>query len=230
MITSLEEDLQAAENRTVGDSPTAQATAGPPLLPHYLSSMSDLNQGGVPCCCIDCSKCFLEESAAVWMLISGQLTVTCDCAVEGRGGDHAMLQALCSQRDRFKHKVQELQEALAGANARITAAENEKAAAKADNIALVERLRFVSSYSYVAPPHMILPHMILDSTLCSSSKTSRNACVVNTLCLKHPAKLVWWSDKAQLLAEARCVDHQVFQMQKLDELWRTSTRKSTRKN
>lgn len=60
-----------------------------------------------------------------------------------------MLHALCSQRDRFKSKAQELQEALAAANVRITAAESDTAAAKADNVALIERLKFVSSYTCV---------------------------------------------------------------------------------
>jgi predicted transcriptional regulator of viral defense system len=58
-----------------------------------------------------------------------------------------MLVALCSQRDRFKGKVRELQEALAAANTRAAASEQDKAALQADNVALVERLRYVSSYS-----------------------------------------------------------------------------------
>lgn len=71
------------------------------------------------------------------------------CGAGGGDGDHAVLHALCSQRDRFKNKVQELQEALAAASARASEAENDKAAAKADNVALIERLKFVSSYTYV---------------------------------------------------------------------------------
>jgi homeobox protein cut-like len=61
--------------------------------------------------------------------------------------DHSMLQALCSQRDRFRAKAQDLQEALAAAEARAAAAETEAAAARADNVALVERLKYVSSYA-----------------------------------------------------------------------------------
>lgn len=60
-----------------------------------------------------------------------------------------MLQALCSQRDRFRSKAQELQEALSAAHVRTSTAEAEAAAARADNVALVERLKYVSSYSCV---------------------------------------------------------------------------------
>lgn len=63
--------------------------------------------------------------------------------------DHSMLQALCSQRDRFRNKAQDLQEALSAAQTRISTAEAEAAGARADNVALVERLKYVSSYTYV---------------------------------------------------------------------------------
>lgn len=59
--------------------------------------------------------------------------------------DHSMLQALCSQRDRFKGKALELQEDLAAAAAKLSSAELVAAAALADNVALVERLRYVQS-------------------------------------------------------------------------------------
>eukprot|EP00892_Ulva_mutabilis_P003056 jgi/Ulvmu1/12751/UM095_0056.1 len=65
----------------------------------------------------------------------------------GEVADHSMLQALCSQRDRFRSKAQELQEALSAAHALKATAEAEAAAARADNVALVERLKYVSSYS-----------------------------------------------------------------------------------
>jgi homeobox protein cut-like len=59
--------------------------------------------------------------------------------------DHSMLHALCSQRDRFKGKALELQEDLAVAAAKLSSAESAAAAARADNVALVERLRYVQS-------------------------------------------------------------------------------------
>lgn len=74
----------------------------------------------------------------------------------GEAADHSMLQALCSQRDRFRAKANELQEALSAAQARASAAAVETAAARADNVALVERLKYVSSYSCV--PHQVLLH------------------------------------------------------------------------
>lgn len=94
---------------------------------------------------------------------SGAVTgLPIDCStvgfVELAGGDaadHSMLQALCSQRDRFRNKAHELQEDLSAAQTRATTAEAEAAAARADNVALVERLKYVSSYTCV-PVHALM--------------------------------------------------------------------------
>jgi CASP C terminal len=60
-----------------------------------------------------------------------------------------MLQALCAQRDRFRMRAQALQEELSAANARVTSAEASAEASRAENVALIERLRYVQSFTCV---------------------------------------------------------------------------------
>jgi Tfp pilus assembly protein FimT len=57
-----------------------------------------------------------------------------------------MLRVLVGQRDRLRAKVQELEVALAGARSEAAAAQQQLAAARADNVSLIERLRYVGGY------------------------------------------------------------------------------------
>ena len=61
--------------------------------------------------------------------------------------DHSMVGVLSAQRDRFRARVVELETAVAGLNAQLTKARGEAEAARADNVALVERLKYVQGYS-----------------------------------------------------------------------------------
>ncbi|GIL82817.1 hypothetical protein Vretimale_8189 [Volvox reticuliferus] len=60
-------------------------------------------------------------------------------------GDASMVRVLCAQRDRFRARVHDLEEELTRLRAELAATKSAAAAAKADNIALVERLRYVHS-------------------------------------------------------------------------------------
>eukprot|EP00775_Hariotina_reticulata_P006957 gene6957-7173_t len=63
------------------------------------------------------------------------------------GGDHdSMLRVLVGQRERLRVRVKELEVQLAGAKSEIQATQQELAAARADNITLIERLRYVGGY------------------------------------------------------------------------------------
>ena len=62
------------------------------------------------------------------------------------GGEHTMLSALCSQRDRFRERVRQVEEQLAGAHQDHLQLKRDLDSARADNVALVERLRFVQGY------------------------------------------------------------------------------------
>ncbi|GFR50386.1 hypothetical protein Agub_g12601 [Astrephomene gubernaculifera] len=68
-------------------------------------------------------------------------------AADGEDGDASMLRVLCAQRDRFRARVHDLEEELTRLRAELAATKSAAAAAKADNIALVERLRYVHSRS-----------------------------------------------------------------------------------
>lgn len=61
-------------------------------------------------------------------------------------GSESMLRVLVGQRDRLRAKVQELEVALAGTRSEAAAAQQQLAAARADNVALIERLRYVGGY------------------------------------------------------------------------------------
>lgn len=61
-------------------------------------------------------------------------------------GSESMLRVLVGQRDRLRAKVQELEVALAGVRSEAAAAQQQLAAARADNVALIERLRYVGGY------------------------------------------------------------------------------------
>jgi homeobox protein cut-like len=61
-------------------------------------------------------------------------------------GSESMLRVLVGQRDRLRAKVQELEVALAGSRSEAAAAQQQLAAARADNVALIERLRYVGGY------------------------------------------------------------------------------------
>lgn len=60
--------------------------------------------------------------------------------------DNSMVRVLCAQRDRFRVRAQELEEELTRSRADLAAARNQAAAVQADNVALIERLRYVHGY------------------------------------------------------------------------------------
>lgn len=61
-------------------------------------------------------------------------------------GSESMLRVLVGQRDRLRAKVQELEVGLASAKSEAAAAQQQLTAARADNVALIERLRYVGGY------------------------------------------------------------------------------------
>lgn len=69
-----------------------------------------------------------------------------EAAAPAEGGSDTMLRVLVGQRDRLRARVQELDVALAAAQAEGAAAAQQLAAARADNVALIERLRYVGGY------------------------------------------------------------------------------------
>lgn len=62
------------------------------------------------------------------------------------GGDRSMLVVLCSQRDRFRKRAQELEEGIAQISTDLARVRKTLEASRADNLALVERLKFVQGY------------------------------------------------------------------------------------
>jgi hypothetical protein len=64
----------------------------------------------------------------------------------GGEGSASMLRVLVGQRDRLRARVQELEVSLASATSEAAAAQQRLAAARADNVALIERLRYVGGY------------------------------------------------------------------------------------
>lgn len=63
------------------------------------------------------------------------------------GGEHTMLSVLCAQRDRLRTRVAEVEGEVASLTQSLRKAKTETEAARADNVALVERLRFVQRYT-----------------------------------------------------------------------------------
>lgn len=61
-----------------------------------------------------------------------------------------MLRVLAGQRDRLRTRVKELEEQLSSARGAAEAARAALEAARADNVALVERLRYVGGYRQLA--------------------------------------------------------------------------------
>ena len=57
-----------------------------------------------------------------------------------------MLEVLCNQRDRFRKRAQELEEGIAQISAELARSRKGLEASRADNFALVERLKFVQGY------------------------------------------------------------------------------------
>jgi homeobox protein cut-like len=76
--------------------------------------------------------------------LSGPLASADDDA--GGSSDSRMLRVLVGQRDRLKQRVQELELQLAATRGELQTAQHDLAAARADNVALVERLRYVGGY------------------------------------------------------------------------------------
>ncbi|KAK9803913.1 hypothetical protein WJX72_004650 [[Myrmecia] bisecta] len=65
---------------------------------------------------------------------------------EAGGSGRTMVGVLVSQRDRFRKRAQELEEELAQARAESSGLRQDLEASRADNVALVERLRYVQGY------------------------------------------------------------------------------------
>jgi homeobox protein cut-like len=63
------------------------------------------------------------------------------------GGEQTMVSVLVAQRDRFKARILELEGGAAAAAAALTRARTEVEAARADNVSLVERMRYVQGYA-----------------------------------------------------------------------------------
>ncbi|KAL3136045.1 hypothetical protein ABBQ32_007079 [Trebouxia sp. C0010 RCD-2024] len=61
-------------------------------------------------------------------------------------GCHTMVKVLCSQRDRFKDRAHQLELQLAQAQEEAQAGRSQAEATKADNLALLERLKYVQGY------------------------------------------------------------------------------------
>lgn len=74
-------------------------------------------------------------------------SVAAQQAAEGADeGEHAMLRVLVSQRDRFRSRAQQLEEQAAQVSVQVSRLRNDLEASRADNIALVERLKYVQGY------------------------------------------------------------------------------------
>lgn len=72
----------------------------------------------------------------------------------GEDEDHqsSVVKVLCSQRDRFRSKLAEAEEEVTRAKQQLQAARSEVAAVRADNVALVERLRYIHGYQAKGAP------------------------------------------------------------------------------
>eukprot|EP00887_Chlorella_sp_A99_P007147 scaffold2.g7147.t1 len=68
-------------------------------------------------------------------------------AGDATGGEQTMLMVLTGQRDRFRNRVRELEESVAMLTQDLSRVRGEAAAVRADNLALVERLKFVQGYA-----------------------------------------------------------------------------------
>ncbi len=63
------------------------------------------------------------------------------------GSEQSMVQVLSGQRDRLRSRVQELESAAAHAAQTLAKAKQDTATARADNVALIEQLRYVQGYA-----------------------------------------------------------------------------------
>ncbi|KAL0022630.1 hypothetical protein WJX77_011900 [Trebouxia sp. C0004] len=76
----------------------------------------------------------------------------------GEEGDNTMVKVLCSQRDRFKDRANQLELQLAQAREEAQSAKGQVEAIRGDNLALLERLKYVQGYqSQSRPRHMADP-------------------------------------------------------------------------
>jgi len=62
-------------------------------------------------------------------------------------GEHTMVAVVCQQRDRFRRKCLELEEAVSRGAHEVLSLRNELKAAQSDNVALIERMRFLQGYN-----------------------------------------------------------------------------------
>ncbi|CAL5227002.1 g9892 [Coccomyxa viridis] len=69
-----------------------------------------------------------------------------DASAEEDSGQQTMVRVICSQRDRLKERVNQLGDELSKVGTQLRQAVSSLESAKADNLALVERLRYVQGY------------------------------------------------------------------------------------
>jgi homeobox protein cut-like len=77
----------------------------------------------------------------------------------GSGADEeSVVRVLVGQRERLRARVKELEEQLSAARGAAEAARRQLEAARADNVALVERLRYVGGYRQQAAARKVRAH------------------------------------------------------------------------
>eukprot|EP00873_Tetraselmis_striata_P029350 jgi/Tetstr1/449614/TSEL_036701.t1 len=94
----------------------------------------------------------LEESVASLNLASRDDSSGPSRSASGLGGadapeeEQTMITVVCQQRDRFRKRCLEMEEAVARSSQEALSAQNDLKAARADNVALVERMRYLQGY------------------------------------------------------------------------------------
>ncbi len=79
--------------------------------------------------------------------VSRTSSLNTDTATNAGGSEQSMVQVLSGQRDRLRARVQDLESAAAVAAQTLAKAKQDTAAARADNVALIEQLRYVQGYA-----------------------------------------------------------------------------------
>jgi hypothetical protein len=148
LISQLEEDLLSIKQTSAHphtaplSAPSALKTRDStdgrsPRHPTASAASGDLNRAASTAAAIAAAA---SGGVGDWGVSGGEGPTT-----SGEGSE-SMLRVLVGQRDRLRAKVQELEVALAGVRSEALAAQQQLAAARADNVALIERLRYVGGY------------------------------------------------------------------------------------
>lgn len=146
LVSQLEEDLLSIRQTSAHPHAAAAAGTAPllsrdsmdgrsPKLATAATGTSDLGRAA-------------STAAAVAAAAAGGVGDWGNSGAEGSAGEgsESMLRVLVGQRDRLRAKVQELEVALASARSEAASAQQQLGAARADNVALIERLRYVGGY------------------------------------------------------------------------------------